>query len=240
MRVRSARISTLAVFCVVALVGLLPSSTAQADSSVEGIDVAGSQVNWDGVKAKGVAFAYIKATQGRDGISPDFGGLNAGATGAGLFHGAYHIAAPNLSNGMDQANHFVDHGGISSPEDGRTLPGAIVLQDGPKKDKCYGIDVKAMVSWLSMFDNTYSNRSKGSHPVIATTADWWKTCTGDSAGFRANPLWLLHSADSAEELPAGWQAYTLAQYAVSGSKQGKDKFNGSSDTLKEFVLAPPN
>lgn len=236
MRVRSAGISTLAAFCVVALVGLSPSSAARADNGIDGIDVEAAGVNWANVK-KNAAFSYAKATDGRDGVNTAFIQLNDAATKAGLFHGAYHVAAPDLSNGMDQANHFVEHGGGgSTAADKRTMPGAIVLRDGSTTNKCYGLDATAMVSWLAMFDNTYVNRSNGPHPVIATTAEWWKSCTGDSRAFGANPLWLLHSADSAEELPAGWQAYTLMQYEVSGSKQGKDKFNGSKDTLNNFVL----
>ncbi|MFE9581888.1 GH25 family lysozyme [Nocardia sp. NPDC006044] len=235
MRVRSARISTLAAFCVVALVGLSPSSAARADSVIEGVDVESTGVNWATVK-KNAAFAYVKATDGRDGVNAAFAQLNDAASKAGLFHGAYHVAAPDLSNGMDQANHFFDHGGGPTAADNRTMPGAVVLRDGAKTDKCYGLDATAMVSWLAMFDNTYINRSKGPHPVIATTAEWWKTCTGGSHDFGANPLWLLHSADSTEQLPAGWQAYALLQYEVSGSKQGKDKFNGSKDTLANFVL----
>ncbi|MFC9437823.1 GH25 family lysozyme [Nocardia sp. NPDC057030] len=237
MRVGSARISTLAAFCVVALVGLSPSSAARADSVIKGIDVQSGGVNFAAAKKAGAAFAYLKATEGRDQVNVPFNELLNGATKAGLFHGAYHVAAPDVSNGMDQANHFVDHGGGgSTAADQRTMPGALVLRDSATPDKCYGLDATAMVSWLGMFDNTYVNRSKGPHPVIATTAEWWKACTGDSRAFGANPLWLLHSAESAEELPASWRAYALVQYEVSGAKQGKDKFNGSEDTLKNFVL----
>ncbi|WP_191094350.1 GH25 family lysozyme [Nocardia colli] len=234
MRVGS---NTLAALCVVALVGLLPSSAARADISIKGIDVAAGGVNWAAVQKEGAAFAYLEATEGRDHVNAPFDELITGASKAGLFHGAYHVAAPDLSNGMDQANYFVEHGGGgSTAADQRTMPGAIVLRDGSKTDKCYGLDPTAMVSWLAMFDNTYINRAKGPHPVIATTAEWWKTCTGDSHAFGANPLWLLHSADTAEQLPGGWQAYALVQYEVSGSKRGKDKFNGSKDTLNNFVL----
>ncbi|MFI6995887.1 GH25 family lysozyme [Nocardia sp. NPDC050175] len=242
MRVRSARISTLAAFCVVALVGLLPPSTARADSVVEGLDVATSGVVWADVKNKGVAFTYMKATQGRDSANPAFSELNNGATAAGLFHGGYHVAAPDASAGRDQANFFVDHAGIrvvgseNDANDVKTLPGAILLRDGAKTNKCYGLSPQQMVEWLKEFSNTYNTRSKGWRPVIATTADWWKTCTGDSGEFGStNYLWLLHSASSADELPTAWSVGTIAQYKVAGPNKGADRFNGDEAALEKFA-----
>ncbi|MFI6047017.1 GH25 family lysozyme [Nocardia sp. NPDC051321] len=218
-----------------ALFGALPSSAAQADGGVEGLDAAASGVDWVKVKSDGAAFAYNKATQGRDGTNIAFGELNNGASKAGLFHGAYHVAAPDASSGRDQANFFVDHGGIWPAEDGHGLPGAILLRDGTKANKCYGLDASSMVSWLKEFSNTYRTRSTDRAPVIATTAQWWKNCTDDSADFGAvNPLWLLHSAGSAD-LPVGWKASTITQDKVSGANRGADRFNGNQELLEQFA-----
>ncbi|MFI6172761.1 GH25 family lysozyme [Nocardia sp. NPDC051052] len=226
----------LAAYCVVALVGLLPSSVARADSVVEGIDVAAAGVDWAGVQSKGAAFAYIKATQGRDGVNAAFAELISGATTNGLFHGAFHVAAPDTSNGVDQANYFVDHGGVWTPDDDHTLPGAILLQGKGKAHECYGLDPAAMVRWLKDFSNTYRTRSADRPPVIATTVEWWKTCTGDSGDFGSvNPLWILHSAGSADALPAGWLFSTITQYKVSGPNRGMDKFAGDQAALKQFA-----
>lgn len=240
MRVRSARISTLAALCVVALVGLLPSSTAQADSGVEGIDAAAAGVDWAKVKSQGVAFAYSKATLGRDGTNPAFPELNKGATDAGLFHGAYHVAAPDESRGMDQANFFFDHGGNWTADDGKTLPGAILLRDSAKADKCYGLAPAAMVDWLIEFSNVYHTRTNTRVPVIATTAAWWQKCTDDSPAFRTtNPLWQLHSTGSADALPAGWTAGTITQYKVAGPNRGTDRFDGDQAALELFATTAP-
>lgn len=235
MGVRAARITTLAALCVVALIGLPPTSTAQADSGVEGIDAATSGVDWAKAQRDGAAFAYIKATQGRDGTNAAFAELINGAATARLFHGAYHVAAPDASSGRDQANHFVDHGGSWPAEDGRTLPGAILLRDDTKAGKCYGLDASSMVSWLKEFSNTYRTRSEDRAPIIATTAQWWQNCTADSADFgQVNDLWLLHSTGSVEML-AGWTAGTFTQEKVAGPNRGTDRFNGDGPTLQRFA-----
>jgi hypothetical protein len=46
--------------------------------------------------------------------------------------------------------------------------------------------------------------------VIYTTTDWWKTCTGNNAGFAStNPLWIARYASAIGTLPAGWRYFIL-------------------------------
>ncbi|PXX58846.1 glycosyl hydrolase family 25 [Nocardia tenerifensis] len=224
--------TTLATCCALVLLGLLPASAARADSEIEGVDVSDGTVDWVSGHAKGGAFAYLEATQGKSGVNSAFDRLTLGATTAGLYHGAYHVAAPGASRGMDQANFFVDHGGAWKAEDGRTLPGAIVLQE---KSKCDGLEPAAMVAWLKEFSNTYRTRTTRA-PVIATTSAWWKTCTDDSVDFGAvNPLWILHPGKSTGPLPAGWKSYALWRYAAAGAK-GSDRLNGDEAALEQFAV----
>lgn len=72
-----------------------------------GIDVSHWQgkVDWDKVKAKGVTFAYIKATQGANMVDPQFIRNWAEAKRVGLLRGAYHFA--ETGEPMIQANHFI-------------------------------------------------------------------------------------------------------------------------------------
>ena len=93
-------------------------------SGVEGVDVSSYQrtVGWSGLYRRGVRFAYVKATEGRTYRNPYFHTQYLGAYRAGMSHGAYHFAIPNISGGSTQASYFVAHGGGWSA-DGRTLPG---------------------------------------------------------------------------------------------------------------------
>ncbi|KAF7721769.1 hypothetical protein EC973_004142 [Apophysomyces ossiformis] len=142
----------------------------------EGIDVSAHQpnINWNAVKASGVQFAYIKATEGTTYISPTFGSQYTGATTVGLMRGAYHFAHPDTSSGAAQANFFLAHGGGWSA-DGRTLPGALDIEYNPNKagSRCYGLSANAMTAWIRDFSDTYHAKT-GRYPVIYTTTDWWK------------------------------------------------------------------
>ncbi|TFY79115.1 hypothetical protein EWM64_g4896 [Hericium alpestre] len=220
----------------------------------QGIDVSNyqSSVNWNTVKANGVTFAYIKATEGTGMAhsssvdsraltsptgyrNPSFSSQYTGATDAGLIRGSYHFAHPDTSSGATQAKYFVAHGGGWS-SDGITLPGALDIEYAPKGDTCYGLSDSAMVNWITDFSNTY-HTSTGRYPVIYTTTDWWKTCTGNSAKFGStSPLWIARYGSAIGTLPAGWSYTTFWQYADSGSNPGdQDRFNGDAAGLKRMA-----
>ncbi|KAF9352087.1 hypothetical protein BGX34_000178 [Mortierella sp. NVP85] len=203
----------------------------------KGIDVSGYQpnVNWAAVKANGIEFAYIKATEGTTYKSPAFNQQYVGATQAGLIRGAYHFAQPASSSGAAQANFFLANGGGWSG-DGITLPGALDVEYNPSGPRCYGLSPSAMTAWIRDFSETYHART-GRYPVIYTTTDWWKTCTGNAAGFQDNnPLWIARWGASIGELPAGYAYATFWQYANSGPNPGdQDLFNGDSAGLARLA-----
>ena len=43
--------------------------------------------------------------------SPEFNSQYTGATNAGIIHGAYHFARPDISNDAEQAKYFAANGG---------------------------------------------------------------------------------------------------------------------------------
>ncbi|PFH48036.1 glycoside hydrolase family 25 protein [Amanita thiersii Skay4041] len=196
-----------------------------------GIDVSGFQPNVDfnAVKANGISFVYIKATEGTTFISSSFSNQYIGATNAGLIRGAYHFAHPDSSSGATQANFFLAHGGGWSG-DGITLPGVLDIEYNPNGAECYGLSASAMVSWVQDFSNTYVANT-GRFP------DWWTTCTGNSGAFGTNnPLWIAHYASTIGTIPAGFPFATFWQYADSGPNPGdQDLFNGDDAGLARFA-----
>ncbi|PAV24093.1 glycoside hydrolase family 25 [Pyrrhoderma noxium] len=214
----------------------LPSLLRRA--TLKGIDVSDftTGVNFNSVRANGVSFVYIKATEGTTFISDLFSSQYTGATNAGLIRGAYHFAHPDRSSGATQANFFLAHGGGWS-SDGITLPGTIDLENNPSGAECYGLTVQEMVSWIKDFSDTYHTKT-GRFPVIYTTTSWWETCTGNSAAFADdNPLWIAHFSSAVGPLPAGWSFYTFWQNADSASPNpgDSDLFNGDSSQLARFA-----
>lgn len=200
-------------------------------AGVKGIDVSNFQpnVNWNAVRANGINFAYIKATESVSFRSPDFNAQYVGATQTGLLRGAYHIAKPAMSSGAVQATFFLANGG-GWVNDGRTLPGALDLEGD-----CSGLSPSAMVRWIQDFSNTY-RATTTRKPVIYTTTSWWQRCTGNNDSFGNNPLWIARYGSSSGPLPKGWSTYTFWQYADQGPNPGaQDIFKGDLSGLKRFA-----
>ena len=226
--------------------GAPPAKTralAAAPPGIPGLDVSGWQVlnasNWATIRANGARFAYVKATESTDYVSSQFVEQYTDSYNVGLLHGAYHFATPNTSTGAAQANWFLNHGGQGTA-DGRTMPPLLDIEYNPYGPTCYGLSPQAMVSWIVDFSLTVQART-GRLPAIYSTTNWWIQCTGNSAAFPANPLFIArypnNIADGAGTLPASWSAYTLWQYANSGIFPGdQDVFNGSERDLQTFGL----
>ncbi|KZV72822.1 glycoside hydrolase family 25 protein [Peniophora sp. CONT] len=224
------------LYSLIAASVALAAPQLQKRADPQGIDVSGYQgsVDFAAAKAKGISFAFIKATEGTTYQNPDFSQQYDSATSAGVIRGGYHFAHPDTSTGAAQAKYFIAHGGGWS-SDGRTLPGALDIEYGASAE-CYGLSASAMVSWIKDFSNTYHS-STGVYPIIYTTTDWWTTCTGNSAAFGStNPLWLAHYASAIGTVPAGWSYATFWQYADSGPNPGdQDLFNGDLAGLQRIA-----
>ncbi|MFC7304856.1 lysozyme [Streptomyces monticola] len=211
--------------------GPLPPDSRAAQT--EGVDVSSHQgnVNWASLWSSGVKWAYVKATEGTYYKNPYFAQQYNGSYNVGMIRGAYHFATPDTTSGAAQADYFVNNGGGWS-RDGKTLPGALDIEWNPYGNQCFGKSQSAMVSWIWDFVNRYKTRT-GRYPVIYTATSWWKTCTGNYAGFATNhPLWVARYNTTPGELPAGWGFYTMWQYTSSGPIVGDhNKFNGALDRV---------
>lgn len=199
---------------------VLPTSEAGA----VGIDVAdyqhpnGAAINWGEVAGAGYRFAFIKATEANYYVNPYFASDIQAAKAAGLLATGYVFAVPNVSSGASQADYANANGHFAT--NGHTLPLALDIEYNPYKGgTCYGLSASAMVSWLSSFV-AEARKDTGQLPVIYTTADWWKTCTGNSTKFTADPLWIAGWDSGAPAMPAGWKSWTFWQFSDNGTSPG--------------------
>lgn len=177
----------------------------------------------------------VQATESVTYVDSTFNSHYTGATGAGLFAGGYHFAAPSDSSGASQAEHFVANGG-GWTGNGLTLPGMLDIEYNPYGSECYGLSQSAMVSWIQDFVNTY-NSLVGRPPMIYSTADWWDTCTGGSTAFAQScPLVVADYASSLGIIPGGWSHPNFWQnsdnYAYGGDS---DLWYGSEADLQKFA-----
>ena len=159
-----------------------------------------------------------------------------GASKAGLLRGGYHFAIPNSKSGKEQAEYFIAKGG-GWTSDGKTLPGMLDLEYNPYKgNKCYDLSASQMVAWIKDFSDTYNTKA-GRYPMIYTTADWWKTCTGDSKAFsKTSPLVLARYNNAPGAPPGGWPQHSIWQNANKYKFGGdSDLWNGDEESLKTFA-----
>jgi len=213
---------------------LAPSASQSAvTATVQGIDVAslqhvGGPIIWTDVAAAGYKFAFIKVSEGTYYVNPYYAADTAGAQAAGLYTAPYAFAIPNYSGGALQADYALDNSGYAP--NGKTLPLILDIEydpyagPAPKGDGttgfCYGLTPAQMIAWIGAFI-TEADRRTGQLPVIYTTAQWWDTCTGGSAAFTADPLWIAgnNSGNTAPIMPAAWtgNGWVYWQYTSSAT-----------------------
>ncbi len=86
------------------------TTTGHSENWTRGIDVSRYQqvVNWQQVSDAGIAFAFARASQGRQYTDPYFATNWAHIRTAKLVRGAYHVFRPS-HDALEQANHFISH-----------------------------------------------------------------------------------------------------------------------------------
>jgi GH25 family lysozyme M1 (1,4-beta-N-acetylmuramidase) len=222
-------------FRAAALAAPALAASESTPSAVEGIDVAshqhpnGDAINWTDVASAGYKFAFIKVSEGSYYTNPYYAGDASGATSAGMFVAPYTFAIPNYSGGALQADYALDHAGFANVGDGRALPLILDIEydpydsaqpSGDGTNECYGLTQSQMVAWIAAFV-AEADRRTGQLPVIYSTADWWDNCTGDSAAFAADALWVADFGVTTPAVPAAWNGtYAYWQYTDSVAPSG--------------------
>jgi GH25 family lysozyme M1 (1,4-beta-N-acetylmuramidase) len=190
---------------------------------VRGIDVAswehpqGALINWPQVARAGYKFAFVKASEGNYYANPYYATDLSQAKAAGLYVTGYHFAVPNVSSGANQADYAVRQARYSA--DGHTMPLALDIEYNPYGGTCYGLTAARMVGWISAF-TAEVRRLTGQPPIIYSTADWWRSCTGNTTVFDSDPLWIAAPRATPAPLPSGWQDWTFWQYTSTALVPG--------------------
>ncbi|HEY3957907.1 MAG TPA: GH25 family lysozyme [Streptosporangiaceae bacterium] len=214
-----------------------PAGSLPPGAGSRGIDVAsyqhphGAGIDWARVAGAGYKFVFIKAAEGNYYANPYFASDLAEAKAAGLYATGYTFAVPNVSSGTSQADYAVRHAS------GRTMPLALDIEYNPYGRECYGLTATRMVGWLAAFTGEV-RRLTGHRPVIYSTADWWRTCTGDSRAFGADPLWVAAWGPASPPMPPGWRNWTFWQYTSRGRVPGI-KGNVDVSYYRRRLPAPP-
>ncbi|WP_025684820.1 GH25 family lysozyme [Paenibacillus maysiensis] len=207
---------------------------ARKKGNAQGIDVSRYQgkIDWKAVKADGISFAFIKASQGQRYVDPTFI-LNAkGAKAAGVLLGAYHfLDATSVDAAKAEARHFADVldqvGGAKALE----LPAVMDYENNPGKLS------KTLISAVALAFLLELERLTGRKPIIYTGNAFAANFNASLGGY---PLWIARYSDT--RVPSDtmtWKRWDIWQYSDSGKVAGikgnvdMNEYDGTADELRK-------
>jgi lysozyme len=201
---------------------------------VIGVDVSHHQgsIDWKALADDGIAFAYIKATEGESFRDANFAANWADAAHAGLLRGAYHFFTL-CRTGADQARNFIGQ----VPRDPTALPPAV---DAESMDPCTnGTPVPNVVQELETF-LVQLNAHYGRRPLIYTTAEFHDEHL--KGQFLNEQFWIRSLV-----IPPlfRYRQWVLWQYQDRGRRRGVQgpvdltAFRGSKSDFEAFAQAKP-
>ena len=222
---RAVAIGGMAVALSLALgPGVHAAATRRAGTPIRGLDISsyqhsGTSIDWARLATQGIRFVSIKASEGTYYQNPYYVSDARAAAAAGLRVMPYVFANPSRGGGAATASYAA--GALRAVHGPFMLPLVVDLENDPymKKTDCYNVGIPAMIGWIAGF----TRRAKaltGQWPIIYTTADWWRECTGSTGRFPRDPLWLAAFGGTAPTVPSPWQNWTFWQYDNAGSLPG--------------------
>jgi lysozyme len=212
-----------------------PKLCAQGPT-LEGVDVSyyQPQINWPAAKKSGVAFAFVRVSDGAGFLDPEFPANWPAAGQAGVVRGPYQFFRPG-EDPIAQADLLV----ASLQKQGGLHPGDIppVLDIEVTDDMPMATIRARMHRWLDRVESAFARR-----PLIYTSPGFWDALDADTT-FAKYPLWVAHWDTSCPGVPGSWSAWTFWQTTDHAEIPGipgsvdRDRFNGSLADLRAFTGA---
>lgn len=206
------------------------------DFAVHGIDVSKYQgsIDWPQVRASGVEFAWIKATEGGDRVDDRFEQNWAGAKAAGVSRGAYHFVYWCRS-GREQMASFERN----VPVEADALPPVLDVELTPTSPTCKRTlyrdqTIAEMRGMLEEMERHY-----GRKPVIYTTVDFYGGILSGGA-LNDYPIWVRSTKYHPAVRYAGrkwhfWQYQSDGHIGGIRAKVDRNAFFGSPTQWAEFL-----
>lgn len=205
---------------------------SRSANNASGIDVSHYQgsIDWNKVKASGITFAFIKASEGKSYRDKRFIDNVEGSSTAGLLIGPYHfLNAQTQEDARLEARNFAaaiqSAGGIMR----FTLPLVMDYENNPGGLSPEQITKVALV-FLQEIERLTSRR-----PIIYTGNSF---AANFSSALSSYKLWIArYSSKVPSDVPA-WKRWHFWQYSSKGSVPGikgnvdMNEFSGTSQDLK--------
>jgi lysozyme len=181
---------------------------------MHGIDVSKWQgpIDWGQVRASGVDFAFIKATEGGDILDDRFAENWAAASRAGVARGAYHFYY-FCRSAAEQARWFK----ANAPTERGALPPVLDMEWNHRSKTCRARPQPEVVrSEMRVWKEAVASHY-GQQPIIYTTVAFYR----DNELWQVDGyvFWLRSVAGHPQQVYPG-QSWTFWQYTGTGSVPG--------------------
>ena len=203
-----------------------------------GIDVSHHQgdIDWARVKAAGVNYCFVKATEGSSYKDKKFDFNWNQLKANGIIRGAYHFFRPNAPIER-QVNNIVSKVGKLEPGD---LP-PVLDAEVPQSWTRFSLNKRLQMieDWMAGVEE-----GLGMQPILYLSPSFADDILKGSERVKKYTLWLAHyTSRSAPRVPAPFDDWTFWQYSESGRLDGiktntvdLNRFKGSLDDLKKLTF----
>jgi lysozyme len=211
-------------------------ATRSAEYDVHGVDVSKYQgnIDWEAVKDAGVAFAFIKATEGGDAADSKFLRNWTAAKAAGIPRGAYHFVY-----WCRQPHEEIGNFESVVPVEADALPPVLDVEATPTSRTCkrtlYREEVLAdMRKMLEEMERHY-----GKKPIIYSSVDFYQSILHSNA-LAEYPIWV-RSTKYHPTVRYGDRKWTFWQYRSDGSVPGipgsvdQNTFHGTQEQWQAWL-----
>ncbi len=206
--------------------------------AVHGIDLSkwnGTDIDWQEVKKSGVAFVFIKGTEGKDRIDSAFTTHWRGAASAGIPHSAYHFYY-FCSTPEDQADWFIQN----VPKEANMLPPVLDMEWNHASPTCkLKPDTETVRDVMQRFMDRIEAHY-GVKPIIYTSVDFHRDRL--VGAFSNHHFWVRSVAAHPSQIYAN-RKWTFWQYTATGIIPGIkgptdiNVFSGSEKSWRQWVAS---
>lgn len=203
----------------------------------QGVDVSHYQqsVDWKRLSTEGnVAFAYVKATEGKTITDDMMAKHHAGTGDNGVLRGPYHFFRIT-SDPVEQVRRFMDEAWKVGDWE---LPPCIDAEWQSTKDALGGHSASEFFDCL--YKAVRELASMGRRPLLYTAPGFWGMLPNGEIE-ELTDLWLAHYTQGAPHVPGDWPAWRIWQDTASaslpgyGGKADHNYFAGSLADLKAWA-----
>jgi lysozyme len=195
---------------------------------IQGIDVSYWQgaINWEAVRAAGVRFAFIKATEGGDHLDPKFLDNWYAAKRAGIARGAYHFVYW-CRPANEQALWFI----LNVPADSDALPPVLDVEWNSHSQTCPGkVDRQTALEKIKILLDAMEAHT-GKRPIIYTDPKFHREVL--EGEFPDYHFWLRSVAAEPDAIYrerswSFWQFTTTGTVPGVAGKVDRNSYNGTS------------